>query len=860
MFTLLKRAAVANLRAPSRRWTFVAVAAVMLATTAAGRGHAQDAAGQPAQARSVAQQAAAFVPNEVLVRFRPGTLTANRNRAQAAVAAVQRRAVAAPDSDLELLITSLPVANAIAALEALPEVEFAEPNWILRHYATSNDPSFANGSLWGMYGEGSVPANQFGSQAAEAWERGFTGSSAVYVGVIDEGIDFTHPDLSANVWNNPFDPVDGIDNDGNSYADDVHGWDFFHGDNSIYDGSPSDLDVDFHGTHVAGTIGARGGNGIGVAGVNWNVTLISGKFLGPGGGSTAHAIAAIRYFADLKARHGLNIVAVNNSWGGGAYSIALHQAIIQAAKQGILFIAAAGNGGLDGIADDNDAIASYPSGYSTLVDAGSETAASYEAVIAVASMTSAGALSSFSNYGATTVDVAAPGSDIVSTAPQNGYRSISGTSMATPHVTGAAALYKSINSGASAPQIRQAILAQAIATPSLTGRMVTGARLNVGDFSTGVSLTISDVRVTEGDSGTKAATFAVSLSDASPSAFTVAYATVDGTATSGTSHANGSAISIPSSGSASPYPSTIAVPGGLGTITKLTVRLSGFSHAYPSDVDVLLVGPGGQTCVLMSDVGSSVDAVNLTFTFDDSAPALLGNGALSSGTFKPTNAAGDFFATPAPAGPYGTTLAGFTGTDPEGTWRLFVYDDTGFDAGLISGGWSIVVSTTLGDYNATSGALTFPAGATSQTVAVTINGDATIEATETFKINLFDASGANILDGEAIGTIRNDDFTDASLAGVWMKAAHITELRAAINEARVEKGLSAFAFTDAALTPQNTLIRAVHIIEMRNALAEAYVASQLVVPTYTDPTITAGATTPRAVHITELRAAVLNLP
>lgn len=339
--------------------------------------------GQPAAS-------AEFVPGQVLVQFRSGAAGVALAGAASVVGAIAGQSIR-DDGSLQLLTTDLEVAEAIKALQALPEVEFAQPNFVYRHFATANDPYYTNGSLWGMYGDATSPTNQYGSQAGEVWAAGHTGSSTVYIGVIDEGIDFNHPDLNANVWTNPYDPVDGVDNDGNGRIDDTHGWDFFNNDSSVYDGSGDD-----HGTHVAGTIGAKGGNGIGVTGVNWNVQMISAKFLGDNGGTTAGAILAVDYITDLKTRHGLNIVATSNSWGGGGYDVGLHAAIIRGAKQGILFVAAAGNS-----TSNNDATGSYPSNYATTVAAGGETAASYDAVIAVASTTSTGGLSSFSSYGAT---------------------------------------------------------------------------------------------------------------------------------------------------------------------------------------------------------------------------------------------------------------------------------------------------------------------------------------------------------------------------------------------------------------------------------------------------------------------------
>jgi len=371
-----------------------------------------------------------------------------------------------------------------AALDALqndPAVAFVEPNYWLQKFDTSNDSYYTSGSLWGMYGNDAPvcgptgTTNVYGSDAEEAWSLGFTGSRSVYVGVIDEGVQYTHPDLAGNVWVNPFEVVDGIDNDGNGYMDDINGWDFFNKDSTVFDAG----DGDAHGTHVSGTIGGRGGNSAGVAGVNWNVTIIPTKFLGPTGGYTSDAVNAINYLRDLKTRHGLNIVASSNSWGGGGYSSSLHTAILRAAKQGILFVAAAGN-----TASDNDTTANYPSNYTTLQGTSVEGPASYEAVIAVAAISSSGALASFSNYGATTVDIGAPGVGIMSTVPTNSYASYNGTSMATPHVTGAIALYASAFPYATAAQIRNALLSNAAPTATLAGRTVTGGRLSLnGLFS-----------------------------------------------------------------------------------------------------------------------------------------------------------------------------------------------------------------------------------------------------------------------------------------------------------------------------------------------------------------------------------------
>lgn len=437
-----------------------------------------DEAGSAAPANQVAENAGGtFAPNEILVKFKVGTSEDAKNKAFSRISGTVADRILTKamkhfgdNEGIYLVKASLNALEAISKIKGL-EIEFAEPNYIYTHDATSNDTYYTNGSLWGMYGDATSPANQFGSQAGEAWAAGHTGSSSVYIGVIDEGAMFDHEDLAANFWTNPFDAADGFDNDGNGYVDDIHGWDFANNDKTTFDGTTDD-----HGTHVSGTIGAAGGNGVGVAGVNWAVKIISAKFLGANGGSTANAIKAIDYITDLKTRHGLNIVATNNSWGGGGFSQPLQDAIERANNANILFIAAAGNNG-----SNNDAIANYPS---NLPNAN---------IIAVASITSSGAISSFSNYGATQVDIGAPGSGIYSTLPASSgrgkkatvtssYGSYSGTSMATPHVTGGVALYAASNPGASAATIKAAILNSAVATSSLTGKCVSGGRLNVSGF------------------------------------------------------------------------------------------------------------------------------------------------------------------------------------------------------------------------------------------------------------------------------------------------------------------------------------------------------------------------------------------
>lgn len=508
------------------------------------------------------------VEGELLVQFSESSGAEGRAKALAAIGGTVIEVIRGEGSEFDSMETpllrvkigsGLATDKAIEVLTRQPGVKFAEPDYIVGIEAISNDPRFTGGELWGMRGDTSNSA--YGTGADEAWAAGFTGATTTVQGVIDSGIDYRHPDLYLNIWLNQGEiPAtfrsaltdtdsdqlitfrdlnhsanrsyvsdinkngyidagdllndirweDLVDTDLNGYRDDLIGWDFVNNDNDP-------LDDNRHGTHVAGTIGGVGGNATGVVGVNWSTQMMALKFLSStGAGSTSNAVKAISYYTALSkvASAASDFVGTNNSWGGGAFSQSVLDAIVRSAEAGNLFVVAAGNGGRDGVGDNNDLSASYPSGYSTSLALG------WDAVVAVASITSTGGLSSFSNYGNVTVDLAAPGSSIYSTLPGGSYGTLNGTSMATPHVMGALALIASAMPGAT-PQELLAILQQCLTVKDdLASKLAWDGWLDIGKLSAvlaenGInprppavlSMTISDTALKLGDSATVTVTF-----------------------------------------------------------------------------------------------------------------------------------------------------------------------------------------------------------------------------------------------------------------------------------------------------------------------------------------------------------------
>ena len=349
------------------------------------------------------------VPTELLVKLRPGLPPAAAARALASVPWRSAKRFHAVEHLYHLkLAPGTNLHQAMRALRRHPDVQYAEPNFVVEAFSNApNDPLFT--SQWSLH----IYA---GIDAIEAWDI-TTGSAEVVVAVLDTGVDYLHVDLVDNLFRNEVEcTANGWDDDGNGVVDDCHGLNALTGSGDPYDDHG-------HGTHVAGIIGATGNNASGVTGVAWTVRIMPCKFLdATGTGDTAGAIACLDYVLAMKQR-GVKIVATNNSWGGGLFSQALADAIGAQRDNGILFVTAAGNAG-----GDNDTLRTYPCSYDV------------SNVVCVAATDENDALAPFSNYGRGTVHIAAPGVNILSTVPGNQYQTLSGTSMAAPHVTGTVAL------------------------------------------------------------------------------------------------------------------------------------------------------------------------------------------------------------------------------------------------------------------------------------------------------------------------------------------------------------------------------------------------------------------------------------
>jgi subtilisin family serine protease len=543
--------------------------------------------------------------NELLVQFRspvPSALIGQRY----AGTTVQRQLT--DDGWFKIEVgAGITLNQAIAAYQGRSDVIQASPDFEITAQAIPNDPSF--GSLWGLSNSSLSTAD---INADKAWDFGT--STSVVTAIIDTGVDYRHQDLAANIWSNTHEiGGNGIDDDRNGYIDDTRGWDFANKDNDP-------MDDNGHGTHVAGTIGAVGNNGIGVSGVAWSASIMPLKFLDKNGsGALSDAIEAINYARVNGAK------VINASWGGGGFSSALQSAITQFKNAGGVFVAAAGN------ESSNNAITpAYP--------------ANYAGVISVGASTRTDTLASFSNFG-TNVQIVAPGQSILSTLPGNAYGTLSGTSMATPHVAGAIALLWGQNPTRTATQITDAIFANT--DNVLRGTQSTYGRLNLGKAAAALRQTAPPTNPPTNP-------------PANPQQTKVTYSL------------QGSYALRDATNQATVQQFAIDVPDNVA-IADLDVVLN-IQHTYVSDLGIRLIGPDGTSRTLVNRRGGSSDDIQLTLS-DEAATgvALLG---LLRGTARPES-----------------NLSGFDGKSAKGRWILQVTDYARGDVGQLLGAQLVVTTS-----------------------------------------------------------------------------------------------------------------------------------------------------------------------
>ena len=421
-----------------------------------------------------------YVPGEVLVRYRSEPMAKSKGAAMRMTAhdgtLVSADLKRTPGADLLPGLRLARVApedtlKAVAAFREQPDVLDAEPNYIMKADVTPNDPRYVANQQYAL--------NLIG--APQAWDTrtGSTGADRIVIGVIDQGIDFNHNDLAANIWINPGEtPGNSVDDDGNGFVDDVRGFNFVNDNGNTFSGSATED----HATHVAGIAGAVGNNGIGVAGVNWSVGLMSLKFLDQNGfGDTSSAIDACQYARMMRTlwdttghTKGANVRVLNASFGGALFSQQFLNAINQLNGAGILFVAAAGNVDNGTLEPNNDLVPHFPSNFDV------------PNLISVAATNQADQISDFSHFGATSVDIGAPGEAILSTTPLNSFSIFDGTSMAAPQVSGAAALLWAQNPNLTVQQVRNLLMANGTVVTGFLDKILSGRRLNIGASMAGL--------------------------------------------------------------------------------------------------------------------------------------------------------------------------------------------------------------------------------------------------------------------------------------------------------------------------------------------------------------------------------------
>jgi len=834
------------------------------------------------------------VPGELLVRFQQGTSSLGMASAHAGAQSTAVREFQIVEGlQLVRFPDWMTIDEAIARYLNHLDVLYAEPNYIVQRLVTPNDPDF--GSLWGLHNTGQSSGTEDADiDAPEAWDI-TTGSSNVVVAVIDTGIDYNHEDLSANMFQNSDDcNSNGLDDEGNGFVDDCYGIDKVNDDSDP-------MDDNDHGTHVSGTIGAAGNNSIGVVGVNWTVRLMACKFLdASGSGSTADAISCLEYVKLMKDR-GVNIVATNNSWGGSGFDQALFDAIDAHLQRGILFIAAAGNGGADQIGDNNDNTALYPCNFYL------------PNVICVASTTRTDALSSFSNFGRRTVHLGAPGSEILSTTPGNTYSTLSGTSMATPHVTGVAALLKAQDSNRDWKAIKNLILAGGDNNSALSNT-ITQKRLNAnGALSCSNSVVRTRLKPVSspitGTTGTPIDLAALHINCANPNGDvtvtvtsggqTVATVTLfdDGVAPD---QASGDGIYSNDWTPTSAGTFTLAFPGG----DNVTVTVSGSLPAAkinvtPSERNFgnVIVGQTEDRTFTVKNVGggtlSGSASTSGRFSIVSGGSYSLAGGDSQTVTvrFSPTFAVTSTGSVSFTGG--GSASRTVQGTGVTANFLLTVSKSgsgsgtvtaTGINCGsdckqAYSSGSSVTLTASAASGSVFSG---WSGGGCSGTgtCTVTMSADTTVTATfnlssDTFTLDITvtgSASGtvtsspAGINCGsdcsEVYAVNTNVTLTAAAASGASFKgwsgacSGSSTTCTVLMSAAKSAKATFSKTYTDDPITAQSTSIKATHITELRQAINTLRSNNSLSAFTFTDSTLTAGSTQVRKVHITELRTAL----